>query len=191
MATTNNKANVSTTRGVQGGYIFRAPVGTAGAPTGVEWTPGDGWDCLGYIAEDGFIEGVSQDSSTELRDINRDLLDDVSGNFTETLQLALMEVAKAPLSVYYGSENVADASGVLSVVHNWGKSDETMQYVLLLLLKNDRKWTKHIPQGKVTDREDFTGNKTTAAQHGVTITYTTNDNGDGCFDWFESTETHL
>ena len=64
-----------------------------------------------------------------------------------------------------------------------------MQYVLLLLLKNDRKWTKYIPQGKVTDRGDFTGNKTTAAQHEITITYTTDSNGVGCTDWFESTET--
>lgn len=189
MATTNNKANVSTTRGVQGGYIFRAPVGTTGAPTGVEWTPGNGWDCLGYIAEDGFTEGVSQDNSTQLRDINRDLLDEVSGNFTETLQLALMETAKAPLGAYYGTENVTDASGVLKVEHNWGNSDETMQYVLLLLLKNDRKWTKYIPQGKVTDRGDFTGNKTTAAQREITITYTTDSNGVGCTDWFDSTET--
>lgn len=191
MANTNNTANVSTTRGVQGGYLFRAATTvTTGLPSSSSWTPsGDAWECLGYISEDGFTEGVSQDSSTELRDINRDLLDEEPGNFTETLQLTLMETAKKPLSVYYGSQNVTDASGELTVDHNWGKSDETYQYAMLLLLKNDRKWVKYIPQGKVTDRGDFVGNKGTAAQREVTITYLTDANGSGCKDFFESTET--
>ena len=186
----NMKENVSTTRGVQGGYIFRAATTVADVPTDSSWTPSDaGWLCLGYIPEDGFTEGVSQESNTSLRDINRDLLDEVSGSFTETLNVAFMEIKKDALAVYYGSGNVTDALGELKVEHNWGNSDEEMQYALLLLLKNDRKWVKHIPKGKVTDRADFTGNKTTAAQHEVTITYIADDDGVTAYDYFESTET--
>lgn len=186
----NNKVNVSTTRGVQGGYLFRAATTVTDVPTAASWTPSNaGWLCLGYIPEDGFTERVSQESSTSLRDINRDLLDEVSGSFTETLTVGLMEVKKDALATYYGAQNVTDAAGKLTVDHNWGKSEETFQYAMLLLLKNDRKWVKHIPQGKVTDRGDFTGNKTTAAQREVTITYTTDANGSGCKDYYESTET--
>lgn len=186
----NNKANVSTTRGVQGGYIYRAATTVTDVPAAASWTPTDaGWKCLGYIPEDGFTESVSADSSTSLRDINLDLVDEVAGSFTETLEVGLMEIAANPLATIYGSDNVTDASGLITVEHNWGKSEETMQYVLLLLLKNDRKWVKHIPSAKVTERGDFTGNKTTAAQRTITLTYLNDSDGTGCIDYIESTET--
>lgn len=186
----NNKANVSTTRGVKGGYFFRAPTTvSSNLPDGPTWTPGNGWDCLGYISEDGIKESVSQDSSTTIRDINLDTVDEVQGAFTETLDVTLMEIAATPLKVIYGSENVSDASGVLTVDHNWSKSEEVYQYALLLLLKDDRKWVKYIPQAKVSDRGEFTGNKTTAAQRQITLKYLTDENGSGCKDYIQSTET--
>lgn len=185
----NNKANVSTTRGVQGGYLFRAATTvTTGLPEGPDWTPGTGWDCLGYISEDGLTESVSQDSSTSLRDINLDLVDEVVGTFTETVAFTLMEIAANPLKVIYGSENVTESNGAITVDHNWAKTDESYQYAFLLLLKNDRKWVKYIPEAKVTSRGDFTGNKTTAAQREVTLTYITDTNGSGCKDYIESVQ---
>lgn len=194
----NSKANVSTTRGHKGGYLFSAPVGTAGAPTSstykaATWltngNPPTGWECLGYIPEDGFTESASRDSSTTLRDINLDNLDEVSGTVTETMRVALMEVKKHTLGTIFGHANVTDANGVIEVQHNWAQADEHYQFVFLLLLKNDREWTKYIPDAKVTEIGDFTGNKTTAAQREVTLTYLTDDSGSGCYDWYDSTET--
>lgn len=186
----NNKANVSTTRGVQGGYLFRAATTVStNLPSSPTWTPGTGWDCLGYISEDGFTESVSQDSSTTLRDINLDTVDEVSGSFTETISFTLMEIAANPLKVIYGTQNVTDSAGVVTVDHNWAKADETYQYAFLLLLKDTRKWVKYIPAAKVTARGDFSGNKTTAAQREVTLTYITDANGSGCKDYIASTET--
>ena len=63
------------------------------------------------------------------------------------------------------------------------------QTALLLLLKNGRKWVKYIPDGKVTEVAELTGNATTAASRVVTITYITDDDGVGCYDWIESTDT--
>lgn len=185
----NNKANVSTTRGVQGGYLFRAATSVNDKPSSYNWTPGGNWECLGYISEDGLTESVSADSTTSLRDINLDLVDEVAGTFTETVSFTLMEIAANPLKVIYGSQNVTDQGGNLTVDHNWAKAEETYQYAFLLLLKNDRKWVKYIPEAKVTSRGDFTGNKTTAAQREVTLTYLTDANGSGCKDFYASTET--
>ena len=109
---------------------------------------------------------------------------------TETITVGLMEIKKHALGTVYGHANVTDAGGVIEVKHNWGNADEHYQYVFLLLLKNDRAWTKYIPDGKVTELGDLTGNKTTAAMREVTITYLTDANGNGCFDWYDSTETH-
>ena len=188
----NNKANVSTTKGVQGGYFFSAAEGVTDVPTAANyktWTPSEVWEVQGYIPEDGFTESVSVDGGETLRDINLDTVDEVEGSYTETLEIGFMEIAKNPLATQYGHQNVTDASGTITVDHNWGKAGETRAYALLLLLKNGRKWVKFIPSAKVTDRGDFTGNATTAAQRTVTLTYITDVNGSGCKDFIESTET--
>lgn len=194
--TKNNKANVSTTRGVKGGYLFRAPIGTAGAPTKADpfsFASGDaipdGWVCLGYIPEDGFTEAYETEDGEAIRDVNLENLDETEGSTTETLHFALMEIKKDALAVHFGSANVSDANGILEVKHNWANASEHYQYVFRLLLKNDRKQTKYIPDAKVTARDEFTGNKTTAAQYGVTLTYNNDADGSGCYDWYESTET--
>ena len=185
----NMKENVSTTRGVQGGYIFRAATTVADVPTDSSWTPSDaGWLCLGYIPEDGFTEGVSKDGGDALRDINLDTVDYAAGTATETLQVGLMEVNSRALGTIYGHANVTDADGTITVEHNWSNADEERQYVLLLLLKNGRKWVKYIPDGKVTEVAELTGSATTAASRVVTITYITDANGKGCYDWIESND---
>lgn len=188
----NNKANVSTTRGVKGGYFFSAPLGTTDVPTKANfasWTPTSAWENQGYIPEDGFTESVSTDGGGELRDLNLDTVDYMDGSHTESVQVAFMEMAKNALATQYGHSNVTDENGVIEVQHNWAQAEEHRMYAFLLLLKNGRKWVKYIPDGKVTELGDFTGNKTTAAQRQATITYIVDDDGVGCFDWIESTET--
>lgn len=188
----NNKANVSTTRGVKGGYFFSAALGTTDVPTKANfasWTPTSAWENQGYIPEDGFTESVSTDGGGELRDLNLDTVDYMDGSHTESVQVAFMEMAKNALSTQYGHSNVTDEDGVIEVQHNWAQAEEHRMYAFLLLLKNGRKWVKYIPDGKVTELGDFTGNKTTAAQRQATITYIVDDDGVGCFDWIESTET--
>lgn len=188
----NNKANVSTTRGVKGGYFFSAPIGTTDIPTAANyktWTPGTAWENQGYVPEDGFTESASMDGGENLKDINQDIVDTTDTSVTETLNIGFMEIAKAPLSTQYGHENVTDEGGTITVDHNWGKAGEHRMYVLLLLLKNGRRWVKFIPDAKVTGLEDLTGNKTTIATRKATLTYLTDENGSGCIDYIESTET--
>lgn len=192
IANPNNKANVSTTRGVVGGYCFSAALTTTGAPTKANfksWAPTSGWENQGYIPEDGITEGVSRDGGDALRDINLDTVDYAGGSATETMSFGLMEMNARSLGTEYGHANVTDASGTIEVLHNWSQAEEHRQWVFLLLLKNGRKWVKYIPDAKVTDLSEFTGNATTAAARDVTLTYMTDDNGVGCYDWIESNDT--
>ena len=194
----NNKANVSTVRAVKGGYAFSAPVGTAGAPTKTNYNASDwltdgnppaGWECLGYIVEDGFTENPNRDSGEAIRDINLHKLDETDATAEESITVGFREVKKHVLGTAYGHANVTDEGGVIEVQHNWGNADEHYQYVFLLLLKNDRAWTKYIPDGKVTEVSERTFNKTTAADTEVTISYNDDADGTGCYDWIDSTET--
>ncbi len=190
----NNKDNVSTTRGVKGGYLYEAALTATGAPTKSNYQtwasaiPND-WNNLGYIPADGLNETADKEDGDIITDINLDPVDKAEGTTTESVTVALMEVAKNPLSTIYGHENVTDEDGTIEVLHNWSNASEHRQYVFLLLLKNGRKWVKYIPDGVVTALGDLTLNKSTVAQREVTITYNTDDDGNGCIDWIESNET--
>lgn len=191
-ANPNNTANVSTTRGVVGGYFFSAPTSTTDVPTAsnfTSWVPTDAWLNQGYIPEDGFTEGVEFGDTTELRDINLDVVDTDTGGATETLQIGLMEVNARALATIYGASNVTDSNGTITVEHDWSNAGEAHMFALLLVLKNGRKWVKLIRNGKVTAVGELTGNKTTAAQRQVTITYSKDANGNaGCVDFIESND---
>lgn len=193
-ANANSAENVSTTRGVVGGYFFRAPVDVADLPTAANfasWKPTDAWVNLGYIPEDGFTEGVEFGDTTELRDINLDVVDSSTGGATETLTVTLMEMNARALGAEFGTANVTDAKGVITVNHDWSKLDETFAYAMLLVLKNGRRWVKLIPKGKVTSVGEFTGNATTAAQRQIVLSYIKPDSGAACIDYIESNDTTL
>lgn len=89
----NNSNNVSAGKGVKGGYIFSAPVGTT-LPAKViknksELDPA--FKCLGFISEDGYVESVSEDSNDTV-DMNGDLMDSSNSNRVESAQLTFAEI---------------------------------------------------------------------------------------------------
>ena len=73
VATSNNTDNVSSAKGVKGGYIFRAPVGTD-LPTDIKTPLDPAFKVLGFISEDGYVESLETDSE-DIVDMNGDLMD--------------------------------------------------------------------------------------------------------------------
>lgn len=141
----NNSNNVSAGKGVKGGYIFSAPVGTT-LPDKVIKNKSEldqAFKCLGFISEDGYVESVSEDSNDTV-DMNGDLMDSSNSNRVESAQLTFAEIKAETLKRQYGDGNVTDEGGLITVKHN-SDSHPTFAYVLLLLLKNGRKWTKVVP----------------------------------------------
>lgn len=175
--------NVSTTRGVKGGYVFSAPAGTE-CPTDIKTALSDSFACVGFVSEDGFTEAVDG-SSESIKDMNGDVCDTYSEGKTETIALTLIEMSQEALSTQYGHDNVDIVEGVMVVDHNWGQADEERAYVLELVLKNGRRWRKVIPAGKTSELGEFTGNSTTAAGREVTITYQVDESGSGCKDYID------
>lgn len=178
-----NKANVSTTRGIKGGYLFAAPVGT-NLPTDIKTELDPAFFSLGYVSSDGFEESVDQ-SSGEINDMNGDLVDTYDESAKETIVFKLIEQAKNPLSVQYGTQNVATRDGMIVVDHNWSKAGESLSFIFELVLKNGRRWRKVIPEGRVTERGSFTGSSTEVAGRECTVSYLTDENGSGCKDYIE------
>lgn len=188
-ATKNNQENVSAGKGVSGGYIFSAPVGTTlpVKPVSKASELDMAFSCLGFISEDGYVEGVSEDSN-DLTDMNGDLMDSTNSNRVETGQVTLAEIKADTLKRQYGDGNVTDEGGVITVRHN-ANSHPTFAYVLLLQLKNGRKWTKVIPMAQSSELDDLTIASSELCQRALTLKYLTDESGNTCYDYIESTET--
>ena len=186
---TNNQANVSAGKGVKGGYIFSAPQGTKlpEKPVKAVSELDPAFECLGFISEDGYVETVDEDSE-DLVDMNGDLMNSTSSNRVESAQFTLAEIKAAVLRRMYGESNVTDADGLITVRHN-GDSHPTYACVLLLQLKNGRLWTKCIPCGQSSELDDLTVTGSELCQRALTIKYLTDDAGNTCYDYIESTET--
>lgn len=185
-STTNNAANVSAGKGVKGGYIFSAPTGTT-LPTDIETTLDPEFKCLGFISDEGYVESVSEDTN-DITDMNGDLMDSSNSNRVESAQVTFAEIKAETLKRQYGDKNVTDEDGLISVKHN-SDSHPTFAYVLELVLKNSRRWRKVVPMGQSSELDDLTIASTELCQRPITIKYLTDEQGNTCYDYYQSTET--
>ncbi len=185
-STTNNAANVSAGKGVKGGYIFSAPTGTT-LPTDIETTLDPAFKCLGFISDEGYVESVSEDTN-DITDMNGDLMDSSNSNRVESAQVTFAEIKAETLKRQYGDKNVTDEDGLISVKHN-SDSHPTFAYVLELVLKNSRRWRKVVPMGQSSELDDLTIASTELCQRPITIKYLTDEQGNTCYDYYQSTET--
>ena len=185
--TANSTDNVSSTKGVRGGYIFVAPVGTT-LPTDYSTALPAAYKCLGFISEDGYVETVDSDSE-DLVDMNGDLMDSPQTSRVESAQLTLAEIKAMTLKLMYGDENVTDKAGVITVKHN-GNSNGTWVVVLDLLLKNNRTWRKVVPLFQCSELDDLTLAVGELAARALTAKYLTDESGNTCYDYIQSTETN-
>lgn len=183
---TNNQANVSAGKGVKGGYIFSAPVGTA-LPTDIKSKLDPAFKCLGFISEDGYAEDIDEDSD-DIVDMNGDVMDSTNGSRVESAQFTLAEIKADTLKRQYGEKNVTDENGVICVKHN-SDSHDTFSYVLELVLKNGRRWRKVVPAGKSSELDSLSIASSELCQRALTMKYLTDDAGNTCYDYYESTET--
>jgi hypothetical protein len=185
-ATTNNVANVSSAKGVKGGYIFVAPAGTT-LPTNIETKLDKAFTVLGFISEDGYVESMETDSE-DFKDVNGDLIDSETTSYVESATFTLAEIKAKTLKLMYGDANVTDENGVISVAHNSAARDE-WSLVLELVLKNNRRWRKVVPIAKTDELGDMTIAVAELAAREITMKYLTDEAGSTCYDYYESTET--
>lgn len=186
--TTNSSDNVSGTKGVSGGYIFVAPKGTD-LPTDYSTALPDEWKCLGFITNEGYVE--TMDSSTEeFKDMNGDLMAVELTEHAEGAELTLAEIKATALKLMYGEDNVTDKNGMITVKHN-GNFTSTHSIVLELLLKDNRNWRKCVPLFQCSELDSLTLAKGEVAARQLTAKYLTDEQGNTCYDYIQSTETSV
>ena len=186
VATKNNADNVSSSKGVKGGYIFSAPVGTE-LPKDIKTPLNEAFKVLGYISSDGYKETIDSDSE-DILDMNGELLDSPKTSRVESGQVTFAEIKAETLKIQYGEKNVTDENGIITVHHN-GDSETIRSYVLELVLKNGRRWRKVVPKGKSDELDELNLAVGELCARPITIKYLSDESGDTCVDFIESTET--
>lgn len=185
-AKSNDQGNVSAGKGVRGGYIFSAPVGTA-LPTDIDTPLDPAFEVLGFLSEDGYVETIDEDSD-DLVDMNGDLMDSTNSNRVESAQLTFAEIKAATLKRQYGEANVTDEAGMITVKHN-SDSHPVFSYIGEFVLKNGRRWRKVIPRGQSAELDDLAIASSELCQRALTMKYLTDEDGSTCYDYIQSTET--
>lgn len=171
----NTATNVSTGKPNIAGAVFVAPR-TATVPTDATTPLGDGFDCLGYVSEDGLENNNEMDVSAikawggmiVYRSLNE--LDD---NFALTLiESENVDVLKN----VYGDENVTEADGKITVDVKAEDPQEKI-WVFDLALRGSKKKRIVIPDGAITARETITYNDSDAIGYGITVSAYPDANG--------------
>lgn len=185
----NDPKDVSTVRGVKGGYMFVAPYGTK-LPTDYSTALDDAFVNVGFVSSDGWSEKLDIDTSDAINDVNGDTtVPETRTSTKESISFTLISLNKDSAAVQYGAKNVTDGNGLMVIKHNWGNMDDNWSVVLELVLKNNRRMRKVIPEGSVTGLDDLSMNSSDVMGREVTVSYAANDNGETCIDYIQSTET--
>lgn len=180
----NTVANVSTTKGVAGGYFFSAP-STATVPTDYTSALGSDFVNLGFISEDGVAETIETDT-TDFADMNGDVVFTATSKRTETIKATLLEVKEAALKEIYGQSMVTTATGGDMTVKHGSHDNPNRIYVLELVLRDGRKWRQVIPAGQVTEVGDLSLAAGELAGREVTITANVDTTGVSVYDYIQA-----
>lgn len=186
-STPNNTANVSTGKGVAGGYMFVAPSGTD-LPTDNSTPLDAAYLNVGYLGDDGISFSDSSESDSFF-DLNGDTIETSNGSVEKSFTVTLREIKKDTLALMLGSANVTDADGKL-IAHDKGPNDSTYVVVFELLLKNGRKWRRIGAQCKIGELGDMNVVYSDLVGREITMNVLKDaETGDYWTDYFDSTET--
>lgn len=178
----NTVANVSTTKGVAGGYFYSAP-STATVPTDITTALPADFVNLGFISEDGVTESIETDSESMV-DMNGDTVYTASSSRTETITATLIEVKEAALKEIYGHDMVTTSNDLITVKHGSHTASERI-YVLELVLRDGRRWRQVVPAGQVTEVGEMSLASGELAGREITITCNVDANGVSVYDYIE------
>lgn len=177
----NSTADVTSIKGVRGGYGFSAPITTT-PPT--DFTALDAaFKNMGFISSDGIEENVDIDSE-EVTDMNGEVVAVLESRETETLTLTLISNTEDALKEMHGHGNVTTATNVTTVQHKAGSFTERV-YVFDLLQKNGLKHRKVAPNARVTGRGPIVHASGNLYAREITLTCSPDENGVRVIDYIQ------
>lgn len=150
----NTATNVSAGKPKTAGSIYMAPLGTT-LPTDSTTALAATYVALGYVSEDGLTNRTEIDGSEILRAWGGDAVNTVDGTKSDIFEFSLIESLNADvLKAFYGSSNVTETNGAITVTAKGDLPDHAV-YVVDMLLKGNRAKRIVIPDGAITELGDI------------------------------------
>ena len=147
----NDSSKVSFGKPKATGAVWIAPAGTA-LPTDGTTTLAAAFKGLGYVSEDGMVNGVETDTESVKAWGGDTVLTDQT-SFAETFTINQIETNEETLKFYYGPDNVTvdSETGAITVRQN-AKALPEHVIVFETVMTGNRVKRIVIPRGKIADR---------------------------------------
>jgi len=146
----NDADNVSFGKPKSTGAVFVAPAGTA-LPTTAWATLNGAFKGLGYVSEDGLVNGVETDTA-EVNAWGGDLVLVGQTTFKEMFTVNLIETNSEALKVYYGADNVVvEANGSITITQT-NEMLPRVSVVFELVMTGGRIKRIVVPNAQIADR---------------------------------------
>lgn len=146
----NDSTKVSFGKPKSTGAVYVAPYGTV-LPTTAWQTLNAAFLGLGYVSEDGLVNGIE----TDVEDVNAwggDLVLSGQTNFKEMFTVNLIETNANALKVFYGEDNVTvEGNGSITVNQN-SAALPNVSVVFELVMTGGRIKRIVVPNAQITDR---------------------------------------
>ncbi len=146
----NDADNVSFGKPKSTGAVFVAPAGTA-LPTNAHVALNAAFEGLGYVSEDGLVNGVETDTE-EVNAWGGDLVLVGQTTFKEMFTVNLIETNENALKVYYGEDNVVvEGNGSITVTQT-NEMLPRVSVVFELVMTGGRIRRIVVPNAQIADR---------------------------------------
>jgi len=172
----NTATNVSTGRPNIAGAVYVGTIGTATVPTDATTTLGSDFTCLGYVSEDG-LENSNELTMADIKEWGGSIVYRSLTEMVDNFSLKLIESENVDvLKAVYGSSNVTESSGAITVDVKSADPEEKI-WVFELSLRGNKKKRIVIPDGAITSRETISYTAEDAIAYGITVSAYPDSNG--------------
>lgn len=181
----NTVSNVTTGKPKVTGAIWTAPIGTT-LPTDSTTALDVAFTCVGYISEDGLVEGTSR-SSDKIKAWGGDPVLYTETEYEKTYKFTMLEATNvAVLKEVYGQSNVTGTlSGGIAISEN-AKELDARCYVIDEVLRDASTKRIVIPNGKITELDDITHKDDEAVAYGVTVSCLPDTSGNVSYQYIKA-----
>lgn len=178
-------ANVSVGKPKIGGAIFVAPAGST-LPTDTTTALDAAFKGLGYVSEDGIVNGNETDSA-DIKAWGGDIVLSVMASKKDTFQLTLIESLNLDvIKTIYGASNVTGSalSTGVSVAVN-ATAPKEMAWVVEVIMSNGAAKRIVIPNGTISEMGDITYKDDEAVGYEITITAAPDATGNTHYEYIK------
>lgn len=174
-------ANVSVGKPLGAGGLYWAPAGTT-LPTDATTELDAKFKTLGYVNEDGLVNGVDSDT-TDIKEWGGATVLKVADSRDETFEYTLIEAGSVDaLKHVYGDANVTEKAGAITITHNGAPLPHGV-FVAEIMLSGGFVKRIVVPDGQVTEVDSVTYKRDEAIGYKATLTAYPDAKGNTAYEY--------